>query len=75
MIVVNNGLRKFTFKDGEVLKELLPSQEKEISKEAGLILVQSFPKEIFIVKDNEEIQEKEIVSSEEVQTTSKRKKK
>lgn len=74
MIVVNNGLRKFTFKDGEVLKELLPSQEKEISKEAGLILVQSFPKEIFIVKDNEEIQEKEIVSSEEVQTTSKRKK-
>lgn len=75
MIVVNKGLRKFTFKDGEVLKELLPSQEKEISKEAGLILVQSFPKEIFIIKDNEEIQEKEIVSSEEVQITSKRKKK
>lgn len=74
MIVVNKGLRKFTFKDGEVLKELLPSQEKEISKEASLILIQSFPKEIFIVKDNEEIQEKEIISSEEVQTTSKRKK-
>lgn len=75
MIVVNKGLRKFTFKDGEVLKELLPSQEKEISKEASLILIQSFPKEIFIVKDNEEIQEKEIISSEEIQTTSKRKKK
>ena len=75
MIVVNKGLRKFTFKDGEVLKELLPSQEREISKEAGSILVQSFPKEIFIVKDNEEIQEKETISSEEVQTTSKRKKK
>ena len=75
MIVVNKGLRKFTFKDGEALKELLSSQEKEISKEAGLILVQSFPKEIFIVKDDEENEEKEIISSEEIQVTSKRKKK
>lgn len=55
-VVVNKGLRKIIFNDGQVRKELAPHQEKKISHEAADLLVKSFPSEVFKVKiETEEI--------------------
>ena len=49
-VVVNKGLRKIIFNDGQVRKELAPHQERKISHEAADLLVKSFPSEVFRVK-------------------------
>lgn len=53
-VVVNNGLRKIIFTDGQARKELVPHQERIVSHEAAMLLAKSFPHEIIvkeIVKD------------------------
>jgi hypothetical protein len=53
--IVNVGQSKFTIKDGQEVKSLAPLKEMKVHKEVGMLLVNSFPREIKIVKEEVQV--------------------
>lgn len=49
--IINKGQRRIIFKDGQDVKGLAPLREMKVEKAAAMLLVASFPNEVFLIEE------------------------